>query len=128
MERPLHPADSMKNNEARPRKATDLLQEQHREIESLFRRLTATGNGARAQLVDHLVALLQLHTRLEETYFYPAIRRLDTRKAEDAVLESIEEHEIVDHLLSRLPALDIAGERFLTSCRVLQSVVERHLH
>ncbi len=87
-------------------KATDILQEQHREVQQLFRKITSGNDGQRPVLVDQLIAKLQLHTRLEETFFYLAIQRLDTKRAEEAVLESYEEHNIVDFLMAQLPALD----------------------
>lgn len=108
-------------------KATDLLREQHRDIAQVFRKITGSGNGQRPQLVDELIAKLQLHTRLEERIFYPAIERLDTKNAQAVVLESYEEHRIVDGLLMSLPAMDLGSQQFLARVRVTQSLVEQHV-
>ncbi len=109
--------------------ATDILHAQHREIEQLFKRITGGGNGHQsvATVVDALIGKLQIHTRLEETIFYPTVRKLDTKKVEEVVLESYEEHSIVDFLVAQLPAMDYHGERFLARVRVLQSLVEEHV-
>jgi hemerythrin-like domain-containing protein len=106
----------------------EILREQHRDVLALLKRLTS-GNDTRhrAGLVEQVAAKLQLHTRLEESLLYPAVQRLDTKKAEEVVLESYEEHEIVDFLLARLPAMDLTSERFLAGCRVLQSLLEEHI-
>jgi Hemerythrin HHE cation binding domain len=109
-------------------KATEVLHGQHGEIRGLFKRINGS-NGMRhgAVALDLLIARLRLHTRLEEAYFYPAIQTLETKKAGEAVLESYEEHNIVDYLMGQLPLLDLHDERFLARVRVLQSLVEDHV-
>jgi len=109
-------------------KVTEILREQHTQIRTLFKRITS-GHDARErpQLVDRLIAELQIHSRLEELVFYPALRELDTKKAEEQVLESIEEHDIFDFIVAQLPFMDVESERFLARVRVLQSLVEEHV-
>jgi hemerythrin superfamily protein len=108
-------------------KITEILREQHNQVRALFKRITAANEASdRPQLLDRLIGELRIHSRLEETIFYPAVRAIDTKKAEETVLESIEEHDIVDFLMARLPAMDMRGERFLARVRVLQSLVEEH--
>jgi hemerythrin superfamily protein len=110
-------------------KVTDILQEQHSEIRALFKRITAPNEAHdRPALLDRLLGELQIHTRLEEAIFYPAVRELDTKKAEETVFESIEEHNIVDFLVAQLPGMDLRGERFLARVRVLQSIVDEHVN
>ena len=106
-----------------------ILKDQHEEIRGLFKKIASDGkNGERRDtLLARLTARLQLHTRLEETYFYPALEGLDTKRAEETVLESYEEHAIVDSLLAQLPAIEHLTERFLARVRVLQSLVETHV-
>ncbi len=108
-------------------KVTEILHEQHNQVRALFRRITADNEAhERPQLVDRLIGELQIHTRLEEAIFYPALRE-HTKRGEETVLESIEEHNIVDFLMSQLPAMDFRSERFLARVRVLQSLVEEHV-
>jgi len=109
-------------------KVTDILREQHNQVRALFKRISATNDVRdRPQLVDHLIGELRIHSRLEEAIFYPAVRELDTKKAQETVLESIEEHDIVDFLMAQLPTMDVQSERFLARVRVLQSLVEEHV-
>jgi len=108
-------------------KVTEILHGQHNQIRALFRRITAPNEAKdRPQLVDRLIGELQIHTRLEEMIFYPALRE-HTKRGEETVLESIEEHNIVDFLMAQLPAMDFQSERFLARVRVLQSLVEEHV-
>lgn len=121
--------------------AREILQQQHQEIRGLFKKITAGGGEGKSDgraddikdaserdaLLARLTARLQLHTRLEETYFYPALERLDTKIAEQTVLESYEEHAIVDSLLAQLPGIENRNERFLARVRVLQFLVETHI-
>jgi iron-sulfur cluster repair protein YtfE (RIC family) len=113
--------------------ARQILQQQHQEIRGLFKKITSGGDTRtgdvqeRDALLARLTARLQLHTRLEESYFYPALEELETKRAEETVLESYEEHAIVDSLLAQLPAVENRNERFLARVRVLQSLVETHI-
>jgi hypothetical protein len=109
-------------------KVTEILREQHTQIRTVLKRITS-GHDARErpQLVDRLIAELQIHGRLEELIFYPALRELDTKKAEEQVLESVEEHDIFDFVVAQLPFMDFESERFLARVRVLQSLVEEHV-
>ena len=113
--------------------ARQILQQQHQEIRGLFKKITSGGDGRsgdiqeRDAVLARLTARLQLHTRLEETYFYPALEELETKRAEETVLESYEEHAIVDSLLAQLPGIENRNERFLARVRVLQSLVETHI-
>lgn len=108
--------------------ALDILREQHQEVRALFDEiLSGRDPESRPVLVDTLIGALRLHTRLEERFFYPALQRLRTKHAEETVLESVEEHDIVDGLLAQLPAMDDRSERFGARIRVLQSLVELHI-
>jgi hemerythrin-like domain-containing protein len=106
--------------------ALDTLKQQHREIQQLLKRITA-GNSDRAKSVAELTALLRVHTRLEESILYPTIAASGTKRAADEILESYEEHRIVDFLLASLPAMDDRSEEFLARARVLQSLIQDHV-
>jgi hypothetical protein len=106
--------------------ALDTLKQQHREIQQLFKRVSA-GNGNRATSIDELTGMLRVHTRLEESIFYPTIEAYGTKRAAEEILESYEEHRIVDFLLAGLQAMDERSEQFLARVRVLQSLVQEHI-
>ncbi len=108
--------------------ATQILKDQHRDIEQLFKKI-ASGNGDREAWFEELAGLLRVHTRIEETIFYPTIQSHGTKRAQDEVLESYEEHRIVDFLVAQLrtPMLNDGGEQRMARMRVLQSLVEEHI-
>jgi iron-sulfur cluster repair protein YtfE (RIC family) len=108
-------------------KATELLKGQHREVKGLFRRVEGTrGPRERRRLLERIGQALKIHTAIEEKIFYPAIREIATEKAEDLVLESLEEHHVVDLVLAELPRVDPADERFEAKMTVLKELVEHH--
>jgi hemerythrin superfamily protein len=108
-------------------KATDVLKKQHRQVKALFTQVEKTDDGnTRRQLMEQIAQALQMHTRLEEKIFYPAIRELGTSKAEEIVDESLEEHHVVDLVLKELPQVDPEDERFAAKMTVLSELVEHH--
>ena len=106
--------------------AIQTLKDQHREILQLFKKITS-GNGDRAKWLDDLAGMLRVHTRIEETIVYPMIQAHGTKRAQEEILESYEEHRIVDFVMAQLPAMDDDGEQLLARMRVLQSLVQEHI-
>ena len=108
-------------------KATDLLKKQHKEVKGLFKKMEKTEDArGRRQLMEQIGQMLQMHTRIEEEIFYPAVRGLETRKAEEMVAEAFEEHHVVDLVLGELPRVDPEDERFEAKMTVLSELVEHH--
>jgi hemerythrin superfamily protein len=108
-------------------KATDILKKQHREVKGLFKKIENTEESSeRKQLLDQITQALELHTRLEEEIFYPAVRGLETRQAEEMVAEALEEHHVVKLVLADLPHVDPEDERFEAKMTVLSELVEHH--
>lgn len=108
--------------------ALALLKRQHREVERLFKEAEkAEGAGERRKLCDEIKAKLELHTRLEEEIFYPAVREVNNRKAGEMVAEAYEEHAVVKMALQALPRTDPADERFHAKITVLKELVKHHV-
>jgi hypothetical protein len=108
-------------------KATDILKKQHKDVKGLFKKMEKTEDArGRRQLLEQITQALQLHTKLEEQIFYPAVRGLETRKAEEMVAEAFEEHHVVDLVLKDLPNVDPEDERFEAKMTVLSELVEHH--
>lgn len=109
-------------------KATDILKKQHRQVKALFKRIEkAEEAGERRQLMDDVARQLQVHTRLEEEIFYPAVRGIGTRKAQRMVDEALEEHHVIDLVLQELPRVNPEDERFEAKMTVLSELVEHHV-
>ena len=108
-------------------KATDLLKKQHKEVKALFKEIEdAEGARERKRLLNEIVTSLESHTVIEEEMFYPAVRGIETQKAEEMVLEAFEEHHVVKLVLAELPNVDLEDERFEAKMTVLSELVEHH--
>jgi hemerythrin superfamily protein len=104
-----------------------LLKGQHREVKGLFKSVEGSkGARERRRLLERIGQTLKIHTAIEEKIFYPAVREIGTDKAEDLVLESLEEHHVVDLVLAELPRVDPSDERFEAKMTVLKELVEHH--
>ena len=109
-------------------KATDLLKKQHREVKGLFKKIDGTDNPRmRRQLMQEVARSLEGHTLIEEEIFYPAVRGLETQKAEEMVLEAYEEHHVVKLVLVELPRVNPEDERFEAKMTVLSELIEHHV-
>lgn len=112
--------------------AITLLKQDHREVEALFKRFEAAGEGAKKQkrkLVDQIIAALSKHASIEEAIFYPAAREAlrETREGDDMVLEALEEHHVVKWTLDELMSMPPDAERFDAKVTVLMESVRHHV-
>ena len=107
--------------------AIDLLKKQHKEVKSLFKKMEKTEAGRdRREFLDQIATALQGHTAIEEEMFYPAVKGLETKKAEEMVAEAYEEHHVVKLVLAELPQVDVEDEHFGAKMTVLSELVEHH--
>ena len=108
--------------------ATTLLKRQHKEVRTLFKQIEkAEGSRERRQLLDQVATALEAHTTIEEEIFYPAMREVESKKAEEMVNEAYEEHHVVKLVLRELPQVDPEDERFEAKMTVLSELVEHHV-
>jgi hemerythrin superfamily protein len=108
-------------------KATDLLKKQHKQVKALFKKIDNTENPReRRELMEQIAQALKMHTKIEEQIFYPAVRGIETKKADEMYMEALEEHHVVDLVLEELPRVDPADERFHAKMTVLSELVEHH--
>jgi hemerythrin superfamily protein len=109
--------------------ALQLLRDDHREVEALFRKFEKTGPRGykrRGDIVGRIIAELAVHAAIEEQVLYPQVReRLP--EAESDVLEALEEHHIVKWTLSELDGMDPRAERFEAKVMVLIESVRHHV-
>jgi hemerythrin superfamily protein len=107
--------------------AIDLLKKQHKEVKGLFKKMEKTEAGReRRQLLDQIAAALEGHTVIEEEMFYPAVKALETKKAEEMVAEAFEEHHVVKLVLAELPEVDVEDEHFEAKMTVLSELGIHH--
>jgi iron-sulfur cluster repair protein YtfE (RIC family) len=100
--------------------ALALLERDHRDAFAMMRR-AAKDPG----LFTHVKIALDVHARIEEEIFYPALRNTDEGRS--PVREAQKEHQTVKVLLTKMSGLDGGTARFQQSLRQLQREVEHHV-
>lgn len=107
--------------------AIELLEQQHRETETLFDRFEAAGSDEqKAEIATEVIADLRVHTTIEEEIFYPALREAD-EDLEDDVLEGYEEHHAVELLIDELDGMSPADENYDAKLAVVEELVLHHV-
>ncbi len=108
--------------------AFQLLKEDHQKVSGIFQQLEPTTERAektRTELFAKLQQELDIHARIEETVFYPAIKQ--AAETREIVLEGFEEHHVVKMLLKELESLPVDTEQWTAKLKVLQENVEHHV-
>lgn len=113
--------------------AIALLKADHKAVKALFAETEELSDRAKGQLKrlgDHICAELTVHAQIEEQIFYPAVKERagrNHRDERDLVLESVEEHALVKHVVSDLRGLDAGDESYKPKLKVLKEIVEQHV-
>lgn len=108
--------------------ALTLLKEDHDRFKKLLEEGEATTERAkvgRSKLFQDLKRQLEIHERMEEEVFYPALKK--HRKAKDVVLEGYEEHHVADLLVAEIADTDPGDERWGAKFNVLKESLEHHI-
>ena len=108
--------------------ATKLLEQDHKEVEGLFKKFEEAGDQAqktKQDLVDKIIEELTIHTEIEEEVFYPAVKS-EVDDAEDEVLEAVEEHHVAETLIEEIKGLSAEDEEFDAKVTVLIESVRHH--
>lgn len=109
--------------------AITLLRNDHKTVETLFKRFEKAGDQAYTQkraIVERIIEELSIHAAIEEQVFYP-VTRAAVPATREIALESLEEHHIVKWVLSELEDLDPKSERFNAKVTVLIENVRHHV-
>ena len=99
-----------------------MLREDHKTVESLFKRLEKDD----LSVVPDICAALTQHAFIEEEVFYPSVRA-EVEGTLDDVLEAVEEHHLVKVLISELENLDPTDETYKAKATVLMELVRHHV-
>jgi hemerythrin superfamily protein len=106
--------------------AIELLKEDHNEMRGLFGKYKASDSDTeKHNLFKKVKEMLDAHTHIEETIFYPKIK--EQEELEDITLEGIEEHHVADVLAREISALADESEKFDPKMDVLIEGVEHHM-
>ncbi|HWO73702.1 MAG TPA: hemerythrin domain-containing protein [Dehalococcoidia bacterium] len=104
-----------------------MLRSDHEHVKDLFRQFESASGAERARLFEEISRELQVHTKLEEEIFYPAVKSVPTEEAKEIVNESVEEHNIVDFVLESMQRLSPDDETFEAKFSTLRENVEHHI-
>jgi hemerythrin-like domain-containing protein len=103
-------------------KATDLLEQQHKKVRSLFKKLES-GRSEPGPLLTELANDLVAHMAIEHEIFYPAVQAID----EELVSEAFEEHALGEIALKRLLQTDPEDENFASRVTAAKELIEHHV-
>ena len=108
--------------------ALALLEADHVKVKKLLAELEATterGVKTRTELFATIKGEMMVHETIEEEIFYPELKAHP--KARDIVLESFEEHHVVDLLMSELEGMDVDDENWGAKAVVMKENIEHHI-
>ena len=108
--------------------AVDILKKDHDKVKALLKRFEGTDDGHKKRaLAQEIFTEVEVHAKLEEELFYPALRRRsDTEEFTQLLHESIEEHHVASVLVHELKAMATTDERYDAKFKVLREAVEHH--
>jgi iron-sulfur cluster repair protein YtfE (RIC family) len=108
--------------------AFTLLKNDHEKVAGILKSIEGTTERAtkgREELFAQLKSELDVHTRIEEKIFYPALEKYEETR--DIALEAYEEHAIVKQLLKELASSRKDGELWTAKFTVLKENIEHHV-
>jgi len=106
--------------------ATQLIRQDHKKVEGLFKKFEQTKGGkAKRRIADNAMAELEVHAMLEEEIFYPAVEK----EIDDGsmVKEALEEHQTVKDLIAELKEMEEEDEEFESKFSELMENVQHHV-
>jgi hemerythrin superfamily protein len=108
--------------------AFTVLKSDHKKVAGILEKIDSTterGVKTREELFTQLKTELDVHARIEETIFYPVLKKADETR--DITLEALEEHRLVKQLLGELETMGKDDEQWTAKFTVLKENVEHHV-
>ena len=110
--------------------AVTLLKEDHQKVKKLMAELEKTterGVKTREELFGKLVRELTVHEKIEEQIFYPRVKdQATTKKVEEMINESFEEHHFVDTVKEEIEATPFESEQWAAKFKVMMENIQHH--
>jgi hemerythrin superfamily protein len=107
--------------------ATQLLKKDHAAVKKLFHQFGRTGERAvktRQRLIDRLATELDVHAKIEEQIFYPAVARVESLR--HLVTESKKEHDEVKRLVAEIQGMSADADDLDEKVQELRDAVLHH--
>jgi hemerythrin superfamily protein len=110
--------------------ALTLLETDHQKVKKLMGEIEKTTERAvktRDELFSRLVQELTIHEKIEEQIFYPAVKeQATTKKLEEIVTESYEEHHFVNVVIAEIKETPFEAEEWAAKFSVMMENNEHH--
>ena len=104
--------------------AIALLVGDHRKVAGLFKQFKKAGGARKGKLAHEICLELSVHTTIEETIFYPAMRG----KVEDDILDEAQvEHDTAKMIVADVLANRINSEFYDAKVTVLSELIKHHV-
>ena len=110
--------------------ALKLLKQDHQRVRKLFDEYDEAGDGSskrKREIAETIFRELELHRKLEEEIFYPAVNARGNQEVRDLVVENLEEHQEVGSLIEELRELNPGDADYQESFAQLVESVQEHI-
>ena len=107
--------------------AIEMLKEDHRIVDALFKRVEDTPPSEHVALFKRIKGELETHAHAEEKVFYPALKKEGGKELKDIVLEGFEEHNHMKMELAAISRLTPKSERFEPKLKVMIEITRHHV-
>jgi general stress protein YciG len=108
--------------------ATDLLRADHERVKSLFHDYETADDedfDEKKAIADKVFMELNIHAKIEEEIFYPAVREQAQDQGRELVDEGMEEHDAVKGLIEELRGMSVDEEEYENK---FQDLIDNVLH
>jgi uncharacterized membrane protein len=109
--------------------AVAMIKEDHRRVESLyhdFQRLEGQPAEQRP-VAEHICDALEIHAKLEEDIFYPAVQARVPQDGPDLVAEAVQEHQAMKRLIGQLQSGGLTDADYNKTVHQLMRDVQHHV-
>jgi hemerythrin-like domain-containing protein len=110
--------------------AVKLLKQDHQRVRKLFDEYDQAGDRSskkKREIAETIFQELELHRKLEEEIFYPAVNARANQEVKELVIENLEEHQEVGSLIDELRELDPEDAAYEESFAQLVESVQEHI-
>ena len=106
--------------------ATELLKEDHREVQAFFEEYeNVEGDAEKETLALKICLALQVHAQIEEEIFYPEARKAISKP--ELIDEAIVEHAAAKQLIAEIEAMEVGDSMRDAKVKVLGEQITHHV-
>jgi hypothetical protein len=106
--------------------ATQMIRRDHKKVEGLFEKFDQAKKAeAKKKICEQVIEELEVHPKLEEEIFYPAVRK--HLGEEDMLHEAKQEHEQAKTIIAELKTADAEDESFEEKFSELVDAIQHHV-